>query len=45
MHQTESGPRMAGLETWLRQQLDEHRVGPDSSSGDAITYMRKHWGS
>ncbi len=42
-HQTESTPLMAGLETWLRQQLDEHRVEPNSGLGDAITYMRKHW--
>lgn len=43
VHQTESGPLMAGLESWLRQQLDEHRVEPNSGLGDAITYMRKHW--
>jgi hypothetical protein len=42
-HQTESGPLMTGLESWLRQQLDEHRVEPNSGLGDAITYMRKHW--
>jgi transposase len=43
VHQTESGPLMAGLETWLRQQLDEHRVEPNSGLGAAITYMLKHW--
>jgi hypothetical protein len=42
-HQTESGPLMASLESWLRQQLDEHRVEPNSGLGDAITFMRKHW--
>jgi hypothetical protein len=42
-HRTESGPLMAGLESWLRQQLDEHRVEPNSGLGDAITYMLKHW--
>jgi transposase len=42
-HQTESGPLMAGLDTWLRHQLDEHRVEPNSGLGDAITYMLKHW--
>ncbi len=42
-HQTESGPVMAGLHTWLRQQLDEHRVEPNSGLGDAIAYMLKHW--
>ena len=42
-HQTESGPLMTALERWLRQQLDEHRVEPNSGLGDAITFMRKHW--
>jgi transposase len=43
VHQTESGPRMAELETWLRQQLDDHLVEPNSGLGTAITYMLKHW--
>jgi len=34
---------MAGLETWLRQQLDDHLVEPNSGLGVAITYMLKHW--
>jgi hypothetical protein len=43
LHQTESGPLMAGLETWLRQQLDDHLVEPNSGLGVAIAYMLKHW--
>ena len=43
VHQTESGPRMVDLETWLRQQLDEHQVEPNSGLGTAIAYMLKHW--
>ena len=43
LHQTTSGPLMAGLETWLRQQLDDHLVEPNSGLGDAITYMLTHW--
>jgi hypothetical protein len=43
LHQAESGPRMVGLETWLRQQLDEHQVEPNSGLGSAIAYMLKHW--
>ncbi len=43
LHQTESGPRMADLEAWLRQQLDDHLVEPNSGLGTAITYMLKHW--
>jgi hypothetical protein len=42
-HQAESGPLMATLKTWLDQQLDEHRVEPNSALGQAIAYMRKHW--
>ncbi len=43
LHQTESGPRMTALETWLHQQLDEHLVEPNSGLGTAIAYMLKHW--
>ena len=43
VHQTESGPRMVDLETWLCQQLDEHQVEPNSGLGTAIAYMLKHW--
>jgi transposase len=43
LHQATSGPLMAGLETWLRQQLDDHLVEPNSGLGTAITFMLKHW--
>jgi hypothetical protein len=43
LHQTTSGPLMADLEAWLRQQLDDHLVEPNSGLGAAITYMLKHW--
>jgi transposase len=43
LHQTTSGPLLADLETWMRQQLDDHLVEPNSGLGTAITYMRKHW--
>jgi transposase len=42
-HQAESGPLMAGLEKWMTQQFDEHRVEPNSGLGEAIGYMQKHW--
>lgn len=42
-HQTESGPLMTGLETWMKDELAEHRVEPNSGLGDAIRYMLKHW--
>ena len=43
LHQATSGPLLADLETWLRQQLDDHLVEPNSGLGAAITYMLKHW--
>jgi hypothetical protein len=42
-HQQESGPVMKDLETWLRDQIEERKVEPNSGLGQAITYMRKHW--
>jgi len=42
-HQAESGPRMKTLDDWMKAQIDEHRVEPNSGLGEAITYMRKHW--
>lgn len=43
LHKAESGPLMDGLETWMRQQFDEHKVEPNSGLGEAIGYMQKHW--
>jgi hypothetical protein len=42
-HQTESGPLMTGLETWMKGELTERRVEPNSGLGEAIRYMLKHW--
>lgn len=42
-HQERSGPIMAGLESWLRDQIEGGKVEPNSGLGQAITYMRKHW--
>lgn len=43
LHQAASGPLMADLETWLRQQRDDHLVEPNSGLGTAIAYMLTHW--
>ena len=43
LHQEESGPRMTKLKKWLREQIDQHLVEPNSGLGEAIGYMRKHW--
>ena len=42
-HQTETGPLMADLESWMEGQLAEHKVEPNSGLGEAIRYMLKHW--
>jgi hypothetical protein len=42
-HQTWSGPLLAGLKAWLGQQETERLVEPNSSLGQAIAYLLKHW--
>jgi len=44
-HQVHSQPVMKGLEAWLHQQIDESKVEPNSSLGEAINYMLDHWES
>jgi hypothetical protein len=43
-HQSNSGPFMEDLEIWLNEQLDQNKVEPNSSLGQAISYMLNHWG-
>ncbi len=43
-HRTHSRPVMEELEDWLHKQLDEKKVEPNSSMGEAIRYMLAHWG-
>ena len=42
-HQSESGPLMKKLQTWLNDQLDQNKVEPNSGLGQAISYMLNHW--
>ena len=42
-HQTESGPRMEALETWMTDQFEGRKVEPNSTLGEAILYMQNHW--
>jgi transposase len=42
-HQAHSGPAMADLEAWMKTQIEDRKVEPNSSLGEAIAYMRKHW--
>jgi len=42
-HQAVSGPILDGLKQWLRKQVDDRLVEPNSSLGKAIAYMQSHW--
>jgi transposase len=42
-HQRQSGPKMDELKAWLTEQIEQHKVEPNSSLGEAISYMLKHW--
>jgi len=42
-HQSNSGPFMEDLEIWLNEQIDQNKVEPNSSLGQAISYMLNHW--
>ena len=42
-HQTHSGPILMDLHVWLTGQLADHLVEPNSSLGQAITYLLNHW--
>jgi hypothetical protein len=42
-HQIESGPVMKDLEAWLDEQIKEKKVEPNSSLGEAIDFMQRHW--
>lgn len=43
LHQARSGPVMRRLREWLQRQFDERLVEPNSSLGQSISYMLKHW--
>ena len=42
-HQQKSGPLMQELHDWLEHQFEQKKVEPNSSLGEAISYMLKHW--
>ncbi len=42
-HQRNSGARMGQLKKWMRQQLRDKLVEPNSGLGEAIGYMLEHW--
>jgi transposase len=42
-HQAQSGPVMEDLHQWMKIQLDQKKVEPNSGLGRAIGYMLNHW--
>jgi transposase len=42
-HKKHSGPLMEDLHEWLELQFSEKLVEPNSSLGQAISYMKNHW--
>lgn len=42
-HQEHSGPVFLALGEWIKQQLAERRVEPNSSLGRALGYLQRHW--
>lgn len=42
-HQEHSQPVMETLHVWMKEQMDQKKVEPNSGLGEAIGYMLKHW--
>lgn len=42
-HQVHSGPVMTELHAWLKRQLADRLVEPNSGLGQAISYLLRHW--
>lgn len=43
LHQQRSGPVMDSLRQWLTEQFAEKQVEPNSSLGQAMAYLIRHW--
>lgn len=44
LHQRESAPVMERLKSWMKAELDEKRVEPNSGLGKAFNYLLARWG-
>ena len=42
-HKAETGPLMERFESWLKEQIAEKKVEPNSGLGQAISYVKNHW--
>jgi transposase len=43
LHQERSGPVVENLHLWLTEQFEQKKVEPNSSLGQAIAYLLRHW--
>jgi transposase len=43
LHQSQSKPVMDDLQAWLRRQINDKQVEPNSALGEAIHYLLKRW--
>jgi hypothetical protein len=43
LHKAQSAPRMEDLRLWMKEQLSEKKVEPNSGLGEAILYTQKRW--
>lgn len=42
-HQEHSGPIFSALAEWIKEELAERRIEPNSSLGRALGYLQRHW--
>jgi hypothetical protein len=42
-HQEHSQPIMETLQAWMKEQMEQKKVEPNSGLGEAIAYMLNHW--
>jgi transposase len=42
-HKAETGPLMEKFESWLKDEIAEKKVEPNSGLGQAISYVKNHW--
>jgi transposase len=42
-HQENSRPKMDELASWMKEKIAKREVEPNSSLGEAIAYLQKHW--
>jgi hypothetical protein len=42
-HQEHSQPVMEALQAWMKEQMEQKKVEPNSGLGEAIAYMLNHW--